>query len=320
MPHILIAGKIHDGGLAIVKSAPGVTFDYVSDPDPAAYLPYLPKAEGLLLRTQPLTAAHIATAPKLAIVSRHGVGYDAVDVAALNARKVPLAIVGDVNSRAVAEHSLMLMLAALRRTVFYDQASRNGNWTARNAFDAQELDGKSVLVIGFGRIGRRVGQLVQAFGASVLAHDPLMKPEDIAAAGATPAPDLKQALSAADVVTLHMPGAKGAVIGATELAVMKPSATIINAARGGLVDEAALDAALRARRLFAAGLDVLVDEPPKAGHPLLSNPYLTISPHNAGLTTECARRMAIVSAQNILDHFAAKLDRKLAVNADVVFG
>ena len=112
-----------------------------------------------------------------------------------------------------------------------------------------------------------------------------------------------------------MPAAKGAVIGAAELALMKPSSIIINAARGGLVDETALDTALRARKIYAAGLDVLLDEPPKSNHPLLSNPFITLSPHNAGLTQECARRMSIAAAQNIIDCFAGRLDSKLVVNA-----
>ncbi len=315
MPHVLVAGKIHADGLALLQAAQGVTIDYVPDAANAAYLPFLPNADALLLRTQPLTASHIATAANLKIVSRHGVGYDAVDVAALTARNIPLAIVGDVNSRAVAEHTLMLMLTTLRRAAFYDQASRSGNWGARNAFDMQELDGKTVLVVGFGRIGRRVAQLVKAFGAQALALDPMMADVDIVQQGVTPVSDLHEALGRADIVTLHMPASSSAIIGPREIELMKSSAIVINAARGGLVDEKALDAALRERRIFAAGLDVLVDEPPRADLPLLTNPHLTISPHNAGLTAECARRMAVAAAQNILDFFTGRLDPKLVVNA-----
>jgi D-3-phosphoglycerate dehydrogenase / 2-oxoglutarate reductase len=315
MPHVLIAGKIHDAGVDVFKAAPGFTFEQVLDVTLAAYAPLMPKADAVLLRTQPLRAELITQSPNLKIVSRHGVGYDAVDVAALNARKISLAIVGDVNSRAVAEHTLSLMLAAARRVVAHDQASRGGNWNLRNAFDSVELDGKSLLIVGFGRIGRRVAELARAFGMHIMAHDPFL---DVAAAGAEAAQDLNAALAKADYVSLHMPGAKGAIIGAAELAVMKPSAIIVNAARGGLVDEAALDAALRNRKIYAAALDVLVDEPPKPDHPLLSNPHITISPHNAGLTQECAKRMAVSAAQNILDYFAGSLDAKLVVNAKAI--
>ena len=308
MPHVVIAGKIHDAGVALLRAATGFTIEVVEEVSLASYVPLMPKADALLIRTQSCTAEVVASAPHLKIVSRHGVGFDAVDVAALNARKIPLTIVGDVNSRAVAEHTLALMLAAARRVVAHDAASRNGNWNERNKFDAVELDGKRLLVIGYGRIGRRMAELSRAFGMEVTAYDPFVTD------GST-ATDLNSALALVDFVSLHMPAAKGAVIGAAELALMKPSAIVINAARGGLVDEEALDAALRARKIYAAALDVLVEEPPKPDHPLLSNPFITISPHNAGLTQECAKRMSIAAAQNIVDCFAGRLDSKLVVNA-----
>lgn len=315
MPHVLIAGKIHAAGLDLLRASKAVSFDFVSEVSVESFLPYLATADAILIRTQPLRETDIAKAPKLKIVSRHGVGYDAVDVAALNTRRIPLAIVGDVNSRAVAEHTLMLMLAAARRTVAHDRASRGGEWNVRNHFETTELDGKTLLVIGFGRIGRRVAELARAFGMTVLAHDPFAN--DFA--GLEAVANISAALPRADFVSLHLPSMPGgAVIGAREIALMKPSATIINAARGGLVDEAALDAALRDGRLAAAALDTLLDEPPKPGNPLLQNPRVTISPHSAGLTDECTARMAISAAQNILDCFSGKLDRKLVVNAGAI--
>lgn len=134
--------------------------------------------------------------------------------------------------------------------------------------------------------------------------------------GVRPAADLHKALATADYVSLHMPGSpEGALIGATELAAMKRGAILINAARGGLIDELALDRALREGLLRGAGLDVLESEPPPAGHPLLGNDRVLISPHAAGLTDECAARMAVASVQNVIDHFAGKLDPALVVNA-----
>lgn len=310
MPHVLVAGRIHRAGIELLQSASGVTFDLVDEVTREAYLPYLAKADAILIRTQPLGAAEVAAAPRLKIVSRHGVGYDAVDVKALDARGIPLCIVGDVNSRAVAEHTLMMMLAAARKTVAYDHAARSGNWNRRNTFEASELDGKTLLIFGQGRIGRRVAELARAFGMKTFAHDPFM--ED---ASLVPPEKLDDALAEADYLTLHIPmSPKGAVIGMRELGLMKPTAIVINTARGGLIDEMALDMALRQGQLAGAALDVLVDEPPKPDHPLLSNQGVTISPHNAGLTQECAERMAVAAAQNILDFFARKLDPKLVVN------
>lgn len=312
---VLVAGKVHEAGLALLRARPGLTVDLVEAVTTEAYRPHLAAADAILIRTQPMTAAEIAMAPRLRIVSRHGVGYDAVDVTALNARRIPLAIVGDVNSRAVAEHTLMLMLAAARRTVAHHLAATGGNWNERNRFDAVELDGKHLLVLGLGRIGRRVSELALAFGMTVSAHDPFVPAQQMAESGVHHAPDLGKALAVADYVTVHMPGGQGPVLGAEDLARMKPTAILINAARGGVVDEHALDAALRSRRLRAAALDVLVQEPPQPAHPLLANPYVTISPHNAGLTEECAMRMSRAAAQNILDCFDGRLERKLVVNA-----
>ena len=319
MPHILVAGKIHEAGVTLLKCAPGLTFDLVNEVSVESYAPLVGKADAVLLRTQPMTAAIIAAAPKLKIVSRHGVGYDAVDVAALNARGIPLAIVGDVNSAAVAEHTLMMMLAAARRAVAHDAAARNGNWQVRNNFEAVELGGKTLLLVGFGRIGRRVAKLAQSFGMIVMAHDPFVSIPAFQEAGVETVPEIETALGLADFLSVHVPHSpKGAVIGERQLARMKASAIVINTARGGLIDEAALDAALRGGRLGGAALDVLVEEPPRLDHPLLGNPRITLSPHAAGLTQECAARMAVSSVQNILDCFAGKLDPRLIVNADAI--
>lgn len=317
MAHILVAGKLHPAGVARLKQAgDGVSFTLVDEVSLDSYLPHVGDADAVVLRTQPMTAEVIARAPRLQIVSRHGVGYDAVDVKALNERGIPLCIVGDVNSRAVAEHTLMLMLAVARRTAAHDRAAREGQWNVRNRFETVELDGKTLLLVGFGRIGRRVAELAKAFGMAVIAYDPFVAPDVLARHGVKPAADLLKALGQSDVVSLHMPGSTaGAVIWEEELNAMKPGAILINAARGGLVDEVLLDRALKEGRLFGAGLDVLAVEPPAPDHPLLANDRVVISPHAAGLTAECAARMAVASVQNVLDHFAGKLDRSLVVNA-----
>ena len=210
----------------------------------------------------------------------------------------------------------MLMLAVARKVAQHDAAIRRGDWNVRNRFDTVELDGKSLLLAGFGRIGRRVAELARAFGMTVTAYDPFVKPEMMAKHGVRPAADLVKALGEADYVSLHMPGsATGAVIFEEELKAMKPGAILINAARGGLVDETLLDRALRDGKLAGAGLDVLTSEPPAMDHPLLTNERVVLSPHSAGLTAECAARMAVASVQNVLDHFAGRLDSALVVNA-----
>ncbi len=315
MPHILIAGRLHADGISHLKATDSATFTLVEEVSAESYRPHLKDADALILRTQALTAQMIAEAPHLRIVSRHGVGYDAVDVKALSARNIKLTIVGDVNSRAVAEHTLMLMLSVARHTAAHDRASRNGQWNIRNRFETVELDGKALLLAGFGRIGRRVAELAQAFGMAVTAYDPFVPAEAMAKSGVRHAPDLQRALTEADYVSLHMPlSPKGPLIGEAEFGCLKPGAILINAARGGLIDELALDRALQGGTLRGAGLDVLSSEPPPADHPLLANDRVTISPHSAGLTDECAARMAVASVQNILDFFAGTLDSRLIVN------
>lgn len=319
MPHLLIAGKLHPSGLELLRSAKGVTFDYVEEISEPSYQAHLPKADGIVIRTQPLSAASIVRAPGLKIVSRHGVGYDAVDMAALNARRVPLCIVGDVNSSGVAEHAMMLILAATHRLIAADTATRRGDWGWRNGLQTQEVAGKRLLIVGFGRIGQKLAGLARAFGMEVHAHDPFI-PAEQWPDFATRASDLGAALAEADAVSLHLPRADRAVIGAAELAVMKPTAVVVNTARGGLVDEAALAEALWAGRLGGAGIEVFAAEPPGPDHPLFGLDQAVLTPHNAALTVECAERMAIASVQNVLDFFAGTLDPALVVNRAALGG
>lgn len=317
MPHLLIAGKLHPSGLDLLRSAPGVTFDYVEEITEPSYQAHLPKADALVIRTQPLSAASVAKAPGLRIVSRHGVGYDAVDLPALTARGIPLCIVGDVNSSGVAEHAMMLILAATHRLIAADRATRSGDWGWRNGLQTHEVAGKRLLILGFGRIGQKLAGLARAFGMEVHAHDPFL-PADRWPEGAMRVPDLARALAEADAVSLHVPRADRAVLGAAELATMKPTAVVVNTARGGLIDEPALASALHEGRLGGAGIEVFDAEPPGTDHPLFGLPQVVLTPHNAALTVECAERMALASVQNVLDFFAGTLDPALIVNKDAL--
>jgi D-3-phosphoglycerate dehydrogenase len=315
MPHVLVAGRIHQAGVDVLRSAPGITFDVVDEVSVSAYAPRMPHADALLIRTQPLTGSVIETAPRLRIVSRHGIGYDSVDVAALTARGIPLAVVGDVNSRSVAEHTLALILSLAKRVPEHDRATRDGRWSMRNGFSAQELGGRSLLLVGYGRIGRLVGSMARAFDMRVMAYDPFQSTNAIQAADAEPVGSLAEGLAAADIVSLHLPksGSK-ALIGAEELALMRADALLVNTSRGGLIDEEALADALEAGRIGGAGLDVFVDEPPAGQARLLRNDRTIVTPHIAGLTEECTIRMGEVAARNIVDFFDGRLDPTLVVN------
>jgi len=319
MTHILVAGRIHEAGLDLLRNASGVTLDLVDEVSMESYVPFVETADAILIRTQPLPEPVIAKAKKLKFVSRHGVGYDAVDVEALTRRNIPLAIVGDVNSRSVAEHAMTLMLAVAKRVCAYDHATRAGKWGLRNDLSAMDVFGKTLLLIGFGRIGRLVATMARGFDMTVLAYDPFLDEAAIEKAGVIPARDLAGALHIADFVSLHMPPSRsGPLLGVNELASMKPGAILINTARGGVVDETALAQALAEGRIAGAGLDVFSAEPPPPEHPLLQSDRVILTPHSAGLTRECAARMAVSASRNILDYFAGRLDPALVVNGNVL--
>lgn len=318
MPHVLVAGILHRSGIALLTAAPGVTHTHIEEISEASYQAGLATADALVIRTQPLTAASIAKATRLQIVSRHGVGYDAVDVSALNARGIPLCIVGDVNAVSVAEHAMMLILACAKQLIRADRALRNGGWIWRNGLDQGEVAGKRLLIIGYGRIGQHLAPMAAAFGMQVAAYDPDLSAKGWPAGHVTPVADLAEGLAVADVVSVHIPKADRPVIGAAEIARIKRGAILINTARGGIVDEAALADALRSGQIAAAGLDVFDTEPPAADHPLLAFDQVILTPHIAGLSREAAERMAIASVQNVLDHFAGRLDPALIVNKEAL--
>ena len=316
MPHVLVAGKLHPSGIALLAEASGFTFDYVEEVSEPSYAPLVGKADALVIRTQPLSAPTLAEAPRLKVVSRHGVGYDAVDLAALNARKIALAVVGDVNSVSVAEHAMMLILAASKRLIRADRALRAGAWRWRDQLEASDLAGKRLLIVGYGRIGRRLATMAAGFSLQLRAYDPVLQQTGWPDGPAAPMADLRRALAWADIVSIHVPGSDRPLLGPAELAAMKPGAILINTARGGVIDEGALVAALRSGRIAAAGIDVFDGEPPSPDDPLLGLDQVVVTPHNAGLSAQCAERMSLASVRNVIDFFSGTIDRRLVVNAE----
>jgi len=313
MPHLLIAGKVHPAGLALLAGREGFSYDYVEEISESSYAPLIGKAEALVIRTQPLSAATIAAATRLKLVSRHGVGYDSVDVAALRARQIPLCVVGDVNSLSVAEHAFTLILASAKRVIRADRSVRQGPWGWRNALEADEISGKTLLIIGYGRSGRHLARMGQGFSMCVRAFDPYLMQQGWPDGPVRPVASLEEGLASADVISIHAPKAGGPILGAKELAQVKPGVILVNTARGGIVDEIALADALTHGRVAAAGLDVFEDEPPPRTHPLLAFDQVVLSPHIAGLTQTAAERMAVSSIQNVIDFFAGRLDPDLIV-------
>lgn len=315
MPHIVVAGPLHPSGRALLDGAADMTVSYLEETSEPSLAAAISNADAVLLRTQPMSAATVALAPNLRIVSRHGVGYDAVDVAALNNGNIALAVCGDVNSTSVAEHAVMLLLAAAKRVIRGDTAVRQGQWEWRNRLESEDLFGRKLLQIGYGRIGRHITRMMAAFGVTSVAYDPYLLQRGWPEGEVRPVATLSEGLAMADLVSLSVPGTDEPLIGQAELTAAREGVILVNTARGGLIDETALVHTLESGKVGAAGLDVFENEPLPQNHPLTAHNRVILSPHIAGLTRGAAERMAIGSAQNILDFFAGTLDPDLIVNS-----
>jgi len=254
------------------------------------------------------------------VVTRIGVGFDAVDVPALSRRKVPLMVAGTANSPSVAEQALFMMLTLAKRAVEMHSLVRDDKWAARLGMLPYDLFGKTVLIVGFGRIGSRTAKRCLAMEMNVLIYDPYKSAADINAAGCEPVADLDAALPRADFVSIHCPKNPETVgmFNADRLKRMRPTAYLINTARGGIVVEAALHDALVSGRLAGAGLDVFEQEPPPAGQALFALPNVIMAPHVAGVTVEAVDRMSEQTARNILSVLDGDPLRQNVINQDVL--
>lgn len=313
MSRIVVTEPIHPDGIDLLQEKSGcdvVAIDAHADPDALRAL--MPGTTALLVRTFALPGALLAQAPDLAIVSKHGVGCDNIDVAHCSDRGIPVTIAADANATSVAEHAMMLMLACAKRLPAQDAATRAGDWAFRQRTEAFELNGRTVLVVGLGRIGRKIVPLCKAFGMRVIAYDPVTEME-----GVERHADLSAALAEADIITLHTPliDATRGLIDAQTLRHVRPGAILVNCARGGIADEPAVIAALQDGRLRMYGTDVFATEPMRADDPLLALPNVIATPHTGAMTAESARAMAMQSAENILAHGAGSLDPAVIINA-----
>ena len=293
---------------------------YADTTPPAEFRAMLATADGIALWARPFPAAETEAAPILQVVSRIGVGYDAVDVPALTKRKIPLLIGGTANSVTVAEHAIYFMMHLAKQGVAMHALVRDNRWGEKMSAPIVDLFGKTLLIIGFGKIGTRVAARCLAMEMTVLVHDPYLPEDAIRARGGVPAPDLDVALGQADFVTIHCPKTPGTIgmINAARLAHMKPTAFLVNTARGGIIDEPALHAALTNGKIAGAGLDVFEREPTPPDNPLLRAPNVIFAPHMAGVSTESLERMAITAVRNVFSVFDGKPERDNVVNKEVL--
>ena len=259
------------------------------------------EATAMIVRTFQMREADIATAQRLKIIAKHGSGVDNIDIPAATSKGITVTNTPGANADAVAEYVLTLALATARRVSLSDRRLRTG--VPGQVQDGIELGGKTLGLIGLGDIGSRTASLFRkAFSAEVIAYDPYAPASSFEQCGARQVRDVSSVLTDADVISLHVPliDSTRHLIGAAELAMMKPTAILINAARGGIVDELALHAALLDGRIAGAGSDVFESEPPPADHPLLGLDNFVGSPHVAGSSREALQRMGFGAARAVL--------------------
>ena len=274
---------------------------------------------GWTLGATKIDATVMDAAQALDVTARIGVGYDAVDVTEHTKRRIPVMIAGTANSPSVAEQAMFMMMWLAKRSSELDQVVHGGKWLDRMQWMPLDLFEKTVVIVGFGRIGSRTAKRCDAMDMTVLIYDPYVDDSDIKAAGYEPANDLDQALERADFVSIHCPKTPETVgmFNKDRLARMKPTSYLVNTARGGIIDEADLHAALINKGIAGAGLDVFAQEPVDLNNPLLQLDNVITSPHMAGVTREALERMGINAVKNIISVLDGKPNLENTVNREI---
>ena len=261
----------------------------------------------ILVRSAHITAEMMDRLPALRVVAKHGMGVDNIDVAHATERGILVVNAPYSNLNAVAEHIVMLLLSLCKRTVRMDKLTRGGEFARRNQYKTLELKGATVGIIGMGKISRLVVQKLSGFETRIIASDPYVKQEDLDGLPvAMVSPEEVYRCSDAVIVHTSLFPSTFHLVGAEQFRMMKSTAYIINAARGPVIDEAAMIAALRAGEIAGAGLDVFEQEPPQADNPLFAMDNVILSPHNAALSEGALRAMAMDSAQGVAEYLTGK--------------
>ena len=308
---ILVIQNIHQEGINLLKGNSSYEFE-IFDEINEDLKQKIVDCDAISIRTAKLPNEIISSAKKLQVISRHGVGYDNIDLKSTKEIGATLTITATANAVAVAEHVMFMLLNISKRKDMYDQSVKLGKINDRNKLPKTiELWGKNILIAGFGRIGQALIKRCLGFEMNVFVYDPYINDEKIKSLGGKKVNDLKEAVKEMDAISLHMPlnDETKNIVNYDLLRSMKTNCIVINAARGGIINEIDLDKALRENLIFGAGLDVFETEPPKSDNPLLKNDKVFLSPHTAAFTEECMIRMGKETIQNIIDFFEKKLDK-----------
>ena len=313
---ILVVQGLHEQGLQMLKNRTDIEFNVLMSDDENEILEAAKDVNGITVRTAKISSRIIEAANKLQVVSRHGVGYDSIDLVSLNNKKIPLTIAAHSNMISVSEQAMFFLLALSKNVFYYDDFTRKGDWTNRWDVKAWDLAQKNILVIGFGRIGSNFVKRALAFDMNVYVYDPYVEKEKVKISGAIPVDNISENLQKMDAVTLHCPKNDETtdLFTKQEFDLMKKSSFIINCARGGILNEEDLYEALTNKKIAGAGLDVFDVEPTSSSNPLFKLNNVILSPHIAGVTVESTIRMATETVQNVLDVLDDKINQSVVVN------
>ena len=316
MYKIGIIEKIHQSGIELLKNTKNFEYEIIEDVSQDNLIKVLPKFDGVTLRVAKLNSDILKNCKKLQVISRHGVGYDNVDLKYLKENNIKLLITATANAVSVAEHVMYMILSLSKGITKYDKMVRSGEFRkAVNKIETFELLNKEILILGFGRIGKILTKRCIGFEMNVNIYDPFVNNKAIEDYGGKKVEDLNLALKTADYLSIHMPLNKDTknIIDLNKLKSMKKNIIIINTARGGIINEKDLDYALNNKIIFGAGLDVFENEPIEMSNPLIKNSKVLLSPHSATFTKECTMRMGIQTVQNLIDFFENKLKNNMLV-------
>ena len=313
---VLVVQGLHEQGLEMLKNRTDIEFNVLMSDDENEILEAAKDVNGITVRTAKISSKIIEAANKLQVVSRHGVGYDSIDLVSLNNKKIPLTIAAHSNMISVSEQAMFFLLALSKNVFYYDDFTRKGDWTNRWDVKAWDLAQKNILVIGFGRIGSNFVKRALAFDMNVYVYDPYVEKEKVKISGAIPVDNISENLQKMDAVTLHCPKNNETtdLFTKQEFDLMKKSSFIINCARGGILNEEDLYEALTSKKIAGAGLDVFDVEPTPSSNPLFKLNNVILSPHIAGVTVESTVRMATETVQNVLDVLDDKINQSVVVN------
>lgn len=302
--NILLPQPIADKAIELLKSNEDFSVTVLYPQEKEKIREFLKIAHALIVRSGfKVDREVLDQSPFLRVICRAGVGLDNIDVEYARSRGIEVLNVPGGNATSVAEHTVAFVFALAKDLFWYDKRVREGDWSSRNSYKALELSGKTLGLVGFGTIGQEVARLCLALGMRVLFFDPFVPSSPLP--GVEKVESLSDLLRQSDFVSLHVPlnEATRHLIGRDELRLMKPTAFLVNVARGAVVDEEALLEALQEGWIRGAALDVFSEEPPPKNHPFFSLPNVILTPHVAGLTRESTERVALRAAEQIIEFF-----------------